>query len=59
MVVSVQLIEGEHRLAGDWAGLEVANGFPGSSAGAGVLRGRRPGVVRVPLPVTLHCMQSQ
>jgi len=27
MVVSVRLAEGEHRLAGDWAGLEVANGL--------------------------------
>lgn len=27
MVVSVRLVAGEHRLAGDWAGLEVANGF--------------------------------
>ncbi len=27
MVVSVRLAGGEHRLAGDWAGLEVANGF--------------------------------
>lgn len=27
MIVSVRLVAGEHRLAGDWAGLEVANGF--------------------------------
>ena len=27
MAVGVGLVEGEHRLVGDWAGLEVANGF--------------------------------
>ena len=27
MVVSVRLVGGEHRLVGDWAALDVANGF--------------------------------
>jgi site-specific recombinase XerD len=27
MIVSVHVVQGEHRLVGEWAGLEVANGF--------------------------------